>query len=157
MKTFAVGCLPRSGSAWLATALNACTPMVVCHEIYGKAACKALSHPRGWWGTVGSDTLLPSSAQYFDSDQKLYFLWRRPEEVEASLKAMGVYTYDVHETNKLWVQKFLDEHNPVMLSFNNLPSAIRTIAHDMNVEVNEAVLAQMLQMRITSKIYGDSQ
>lgn len=153
--TRAVICsLPRSGSAWLSAALCGQGPLAA-HE-----GLHAISQGTLSWNdvdvSVGSDALVPSLQAYIPQGAKTFFLWREPMDCAESLAKCNVFSYDGWVTQTLWAQRFIDLHKPEILNYNNLPQSVRRVCQVMGVDVDETVLQQFANFRITNIIYPDS-
>lgn len=159
-KKFYVGCLPRSGSAWLSSALNACTPLTVGHEVLGR-------YGKDWTdmydGGVGSDIIVPRMREYVPEGAGLFYLWRLKGEIAESLKKTGTFSWEAWDIQKEWDSAYYfnvlnddDIDANCVLYHDDLRSAVHTIADYMGVPVNETKLDEMLLMRVTSKRWNDS-
>lgn len=156
MKTFCVASLPRSRSAWFTVALNTCTPIRACHEMYGKAQLGYNYMNDSWDCSVGSDAIVPSCQTMFLPNAKHFFLYRNPEECKASLIRAGVFNYDSWVTQTLWADRYIDLYKPIVIGYNGLDGAVIKLASHVGVDVDTTMLKEMLDMRITSKLYKDS-
>jgi hypothetical protein len=152
-RLFYIGCLPRSGSAWLSSALNACTPLTVGHEVLGR-------YGKDWTemydGGVGSDIIVPRMREYVPEDVKLMYLWRHEGEIVESLKKTGTFNQEAWELQKTWDVMYYAVTDPKWDMHGNLRNAVYTVAQYMNVPVNKTKLDEMLLMRVTSKRWNDS-
>jgi hypothetical protein len=161
-RLFYIGCLPRSGSAWLSSALNACTPLTVGHEVLGR-------YGNGWTemydGGVGSDIIVPRMREYVPEGVGLFSLWRCEDEIKESLKRTGTFDQEAWNIQGLWEWEYfisigrgleLAHRDLRILAYRDLRNAVHTIADYMDVPVNETKLDEMLLMRVTSKRWNDS-
>jgi predicted AAA+ superfamily ATPase len=151
---FYIGCLPRSGSAWLSSALNACTPLTVGHEVLGRYGN---SWTEMYDGGVGSDIIVPCMREYVPEGVGLFYLCRSKGEILESLKKTGTFNREAWGIQKEWDSIYCDIaslHRD--LYYDDLRSAVYTIADYMGVPVNETKLDEMLLMRVTSKRWHDS-
>jgi hypothetical protein len=151
---FYIGCLPRSGSAWMSSALNACTPLTVGHEVLGRYG---YSWTEMYDGGVGSDIIVPCMREYVPEGVGLFYLWRRKVEIVDSLKKTGTFNREAWNIQKEWDSTYYYDFNTNCgLYYDDLRSAVYTIADYMDVPVNETKLDEMLLMRVTSKRWHDS-
>lgn len=87
---FHIGALPRSGTAWLATALNMYEGIFCFHDALSNANCPYRDIPRmvHQYKVLGDSSsgacLFPEMAE-----RKIYIV-RHPEEVKASLSELGM-------------------------------------------------------------------
>lgn len=157
MTGFVVGCLARSGSAWLSTALNTiCPGLYVEHEGFGKALRD--NTPIAFNGSVGSDVIIPSIRDTIPDGWKHYLILRWRGEVEASLRRIGIFNQDAWEASDIFIENYVRRFNPTEIAYESLYEAAIDIARDMGYAVGPieiAKLKQLANMRITSKTYGE--
>jgi len=84
------------------------------------------------------------------------FLWRKPDDCMASLMKMGVFDYNHWVSQRAWAANYIELYKPLFLAYDDLGGAVQRIAQEMGVECDKAILKEMLDMRITSKLYKDS-
>lgn len=159
-KRFYIGCLPRSGSAWMTAAINACTPLRAGHEALGR-------YPDTWddeyHGGVGSDILVPAVAQKALVERGitpiLYYVHRPFLEVRDSLVKCGTYTSEAFIEQLAWDSDFylnyVDPRNRFQYP-HDLEKLVRRVAFDMGVWCDEVKLREMALLRVTSRRWNDS-
>jgi hypothetical protein len=149
-----IASLPRSASCWMSAALCAQGPLAgheALHEVYkGNLSWDDID------ASVGSDALVPSHQMLIPKGAKTFFLWRNPDHCADSLVRCNAYNYDHWVTQTLWAQRFIDLYKPEILNYNSLPQSVRRVCQVMEVDVDETVLEQFVNMRITNNKYPDS-
>jgi hypothetical protein len=146
MSNFVIACLPGSDEAWLATVLNAVTPLRVWFE--GLASGKLFLPNEG---TVGSDALIPLYGSRINHLEPIhFFLYRDEEECKAVVKEFGEYTPEGWDVATKWAEEYIDTFKPIMISHRDMIGAIHRICEEVGVteEVDVDMLAQMIDMKV---------
>lgn len=150
---FVIGCLPRSGSAWLANTLNMHPDVFCVHEGIGKPPC----FDQNRWsltGSVGSDAFMNTE---YDLDHTILFYLDRSSDASAqSLAKAGVFSLgrwkNIIRARDEWVDKF----NPIVLDYDNLDMAVNDILCRFEQSpIPTEKLVQARQMRVVSLLYPD--
>ena len=152
---FVIGCLPRSGSAWLANALNLHPDILCLHEgvgrpyTYNKASYSYV-------GSVKSDAFLLTD---YEEGCQYYYIDRGETYAAQSLAKAGVFSQerwtDILRVRDAWVGKF----NPEFLNYNDLDLAVGKIVGGLLYQypVDNTKLALARDLRVTSLLYPDSE
>lgn len=150
---FVVGCLPRSGSAWLANVMNMDDRIFCAHEGIGRPP---IIHKNRWcWlGTIGSDAFMLKNT---DEMTSYFYIERDEEEAARSLAKAGVFSLqrwkNILKARDEWVEDF----SPVMLDYNNLDLAVSEIFGALSqTGFSPEKLTQARSLRVTSSLYPDS-
>lgn len=152
---FVISCLPRSGSAWLSTCLNTCSPDILCvHEGLGRGIVDVSDKYRVV-GSCGSDSLFGTFLPR-DFSGKRYYLHRDEQQVKQSLIKCGVFTEEGWEIQLRMRDYWLSEYCPTILEYDKLVDSAVKVMLDMECEIDWNKLLLMPELRVVSKRWNDS-
>ena len=154
VKYAVVGCLPRSGSAWLTTLLNTQPGVLALHQGIGRFGTEGFFQQAREGDklvvSVGQDVLVPETLNEFDWESVTpYLLERDTDQLVASVEPYGIGL-------RVWLDRefeFCQTAQGTALRYSDMIGAVLLILQGTGITPDYQKLRETLNMKITNKRY----